>query len=72
VHTRAIVDPGVAIKLTGKRGRNTFGLLAASDKAPGNYSEAERSDPALLPQIQKFLDKNALIGIVRLKRDSRV
>src|SRR6266404_1257590 len=31
VHTRAIVDPDAAAKLTGKRGRNTFGFLVASD-----------------------------------------
>ncbi|MCA1567503.1 MAG: carbohydrate binding family 9 domain-containing protein [Acidobacteria bacterium] len=44
VHTRAIVDPDMAVKLTGKRGRNTFGLLVASDNAPGNFSEEEREN----------------------------
>jgi hypothetical protein len=38
VHTRTIVDPDYAVKLTGKVGRNTFGLLAASDNAPGNFT----------------------------------
>ena len=37
VHTRAIVDPDIAVKLSGKRGRNTFGILMASDNAPGNF-----------------------------------
>jgi hypothetical protein len=69
VHTRAIVDPDIAAKLTGKVGRNTFGLLFASDNAPGNFSKDERTNPTLLPSIQRFLDKNAYIGIVRLKRD---
>jgi hypothetical protein len=69
VHTRAIVDPDVAVKLTGKRGRNTFGLLLASDNAPGNFSEEERTDPDILPDIERFLDKNAYIGVLRLKRD---
>jgi hypothetical protein len=69
VNTRAIVDPDVAVKLTGKRGRNSFGLLLASDNAPGNYSEEERNDPQLLPSIKKFLDKKAYIGVLRLKRD---
>jgi hypothetical protein len=69
VHTRAIVDPDVALKLTGKRGRNTFGVLLASDNAPGNFSEEERTDPSILPAIQRFLDKNAYIAVVRLKRD---
>lgn len=69
VHTRAIVDPDLAVKLSGKRGRNTFGLLLASDNAPGNFSEDERNDPNIRPVIQRFLDKNAYIGILRLKRD---
>ncbi|HEY0079190.1 MAG TPA: DUF5916 domain-containing protein [Pyrinomonadaceae bacterium] len=69
VHTRAIIDPDVAVKFTGKQGRNTYGLLFASDNAPGNYSEEERTDPDILPGIQRFLDKNSYIGVLRLKRD---
>lgn len=65
VHTRAIIDPDYAAKLTGKIGRNTFGLLVASDNAPGNFSEEERQDPSNEP----FIDKNAYIGVLRLKRD---
>jgi len=65
VHTRAIVDPDVAAKLTGKRGRNTFGFLVASDNAPGNFSTDEKSDPV----NARFIDKNAFIGVFRLKRD---
>jgi len=68
VHTRAIVDPDLAVKLSGKRGKNTFGLLLASDNAPGNFTEEERQS-STLPAIQRFLDKNAYIGILRLKRD---
>ena len=52
VHTRTIVDPLVAVKLTGKVGRNTFGMLVASDNAPGNLSEDDRAfikeDPAFI------------------------
>jgi hypothetical protein len=69
VNTRTIVDPDVAVKLTGKRGRNTFGLMFASDNAPGNFSEDERRDTELLPDIQRFIDKNAYVGVLRLKRD---
>jgi hypothetical protein len=64
VHTRAIIDPDYAAKLTGKVGRNTFGLLIASDNGPGNFSEDER--PKTNPRL---LDKNASVGILRLKRD---
>jgi hypothetical protein len=69
VHTRAIISPSYAMKLTGKRGRNTFGMLVAADNGPGNYSQEERADPELLPSIRKFLDKKAYIGVLRLKHD---
>jgi hypothetical protein len=80
VNTRVIADPDVALKLTGRRGRNTFGLLYASDNAPGNYSIDDRENLALCRQsrvtspntvcgIERFVDRNADIGVVRLKRD---
>jgi len=80
VNTRAIVDPDVAAKFTGKRGRNTFGILYASDNAPGNYSLDERenlrdcqkrrlADSSIVCNIERFVDKNADIGVFRLKRD---
>ncbi len=81
VNTRAIVDPDIALKLTGRRGKNTFGVLYASDNAPGNYSLDEREDlsncqqrrltnPSLVcSRIERFVDQNADIGIIRLKRD---
>lgn len=64
VHTRSIIDPDFAVKLTGKVNRNTFGLLVASDNGPGNFSEEER--PTANPRL---LDKNANVGILRLKHD---
>ena len=80
VHTRAIVDPDVAIKTTGKLGRNTFGLMVASDNGPGNLSADDRGalnacidqralDPRVICNNERFLDKNAHIGVLRLKRD---
>jgi hypothetical protein len=67
VHTRSIVDPDVAAKLTGKLGRNSFGLLLASDNAPGNFSEEEIQDPDF--DADNLIGKNAYIGVLRLKRD---
>src|SRR5262252_8846076 len=64
VHTRTIVDPDFAVKLTGKIDRNTFGLLVASDNAPGNYSPEER-----LTADSRLIGKNANVGVLRLKRD---
>jgi hypothetical protein len=88
VHTRSIVDPDYAFKFTGKRGRNTFGVMLASDNAPGNLGDDDRdlvratddlsnvNDPALRAELEgrrssilKVLDKNATVGVLRLKRD---
>src|SRR5215213_2763124 len=65
VHTRTIIDPDYAGKITGKVGSNTFGLLVASDNAPGDF----RGDERLNPSNFRFIDKNAHLGILRLKRD---
>lgn len=69
VHTRTIIDPDYAAKISGKRGRNSFGLMLAADRAPGNYSEDERNDVSNRPNIEKFLDHKAYIGVLRAKRD---
>jgi hypothetical protein len=80
VHTRAIVDPDAAVKTTGKKGRNTFGLMVASDNGPGNFNADDRGalnacldlrsvDPTTVCDAEKFVDKNAYIGVLRLKRD---
>jgi hypothetical protein len=68
-HSRTIIDPDVALKLSGKRGRTNFGALLASDKAPGNFSEDERNDPAQFPAISRFIDHNAYAGVLRVRRD---
>lgn len=68
-YSRTIVDPDVAVKLTGKSGKTTYGFLAASDNAPGNYSDDERNDPILSRRIDEFVDENALFAVLRVKRD---
>jgi hypothetical protein len=65
VHTRAIVDPDAAVKLTGRRGRNTYGVMLASDNGPGNITNDDR----LRPENRHLLDQNAAVGVLRLKRD---
>ncbi len=85
VNTRAIIDPDIAAKLTGRRGKNTFGILYASDNAPGNYSKDERQElfncrqerlnnpnyifSSRCRNFDRYADKNADIGVFRLKRD---
>jgi hypothetical protein len=57
--SRRIVDPGAGVKLTGKQGRHTIGVVLADDEAPGK--QAETGDP---------LDgEDAVIGVFRLSRD---
>lgn len=65
LHTRTIIDPDAAVKLSGKQGRTSFGLLFASDNGPGDFIGDDRLNRNNL----RFLDKNALVGVVRLKRD---
>jgi hypothetical protein len=70
VHTRTIIDPDVAAKLSGKVGKNTFGILYASDNAPGDFTNEQRFDPEALPIAgDRIIGKNATVGILRLKRD---
>ena len=82
-YSRTIVDPDFAAKLTGKIGKTSFGFLAASDNAPGNYSEDERTDISICQQnrinnpedgfyqcgAEDVVDKNALFSVLRVKRD---
>ncbi len=82
-YSRTIVDPDFAAKLTGKIGKNSFGFLAASDNAPGNYSEDERGelnvclnarqfdppDQQRRCRNEEFVNKNALFGVLRFKHD---
>lgn len=80
-YSRNIVDPDLALKLTGKVNKTTFGILAASDNAPGNYSEEDRTKNDICKErlrlglstdpcpLDEFLYKNALFAVVRVKRD---
>lgn len=79
-YSRTIIDPDIATKLTGKINKTSFGFLVASDNAPGNYSEDERTELAICQErrltnpntrcsIEEFVDKNALFSVLRVKRD---
>jgi hypothetical protein len=65
LHTRAIIDPDTAVKLSGKHNRTSFGLMFASDNGPGDFVGDDRLNPNNL----RFLDRNASVGVLRLKRD---
>jgi hypothetical protein len=68
-HSRSIIDPDLAVKLTGKINKTSFGILAATDNAPGNYDNDSRIDPERRPFIDEYVDKNALFAVLRLKQD---
>ena len=80
VHTRSIVDPDLAVKLSGKRGPNTFGLMMATDNGPGNLNADDRGQlinclrrrelgKADFCPNENIIDKNAYIAVLRLKHD---
>jgi hypothetical protein len=69
VHTRTIIDPDVALKMSGKLGDYTIGVLGASDNAPGSFSSEELSDPAIRPNIEELIGKKSYFGITRFKKD---
>jgi hypothetical protein len=80
VNTRAIVDPDIAAKLTGRKGKNTFGIMYASDNGTaGNLSKddrqrlanciAVRTNPFELCPNERVFEQNADIGVLRFKRD---
>jgi hypothetical protein len=55
VHTRTIVDPRYGAKLSGTVGRTTFGILAASDEAPGHTDDP--ADPAFDQSASFFIGR---------------
>jgi hypothetical protein len=68
-YSRTIADPDLAAKLTGKIGKTSFGFLGAIDKYYGTFSEDDLNDPNRYPRISEFVDKKALTGVLRVKRD---
>jgi hypothetical protein len=63
VYTRRIVDPLYGLKLTGKTGRTTLGLLQAADRSAGEAIET-------LPNAANpYFDQNADFSIARFKQD---
>jgi hypothetical protein len=58
IHTRRIVDPSWAAKLSGTSGKMAFTLLAANDNAPGEPGAVE---------INPYEGKNTFWGIARAK-----
>ena len=70
-YTRKIVDPQWGVKLTGKMGKTTLGFLSAYDKNPPDIKIGGLADEDEEEEDEEEEDNpyNALISILRLKRD---
>jgi hypothetical protein len=55
VHTRTIVDPQYGLKLTGKQGRTSLGVLFARDEAPGRLDDP--ADPRFGQDAHTFIGR---------------
>ncbi len=62
VHTRTIVDPDIAAKMTGKHGRTTYGFLYASDNAPGNLGDDDRDFIGATEDLSSVRRRDELAG----------
>jgi ribosome modulation factor len=60
VNTRNIADPDVAVKLTGKTGRNTFGLFSAIDRFPNTDTRAYVG----VMRLRRDIGEQSNIGII--------
>ena len=78
VFTRTISDPDVGAKLTGKRGDNTFGVIAAQDAItnllfPGQFGSdsttIEQSNTAFIGRYSRGFGDTSSIGGVLTARD---
>ncbi len=64
VNTRAIADPDVALKLTGKIGRNTFGVFSAVDRFKNQTTGAITKAYIGVARIRRDIGANSNIGLI--------
>ncbi len=78
VFTRTIASPDIGAKLTGKRGKNTFGLIAAQDTVtnllfPGVFgsdsTSLEQSNSAFVGRYSRGFGEGSSIGTLITVRD---
>lgn len=68
VYTKRIVQPVVATKLTGKRGRMNLGFLAAVDDTSGSLSGRENPFYAMA-RVQRDLGRNSRVAMTLTDRE---
>jgi hypothetical protein len=72
VHTRTIVDPFVGIKLTGKVGRTTVGLIATDDQAAGRGERGAPRGPTAkiaVGRVRYNLQAESYLGAIVTDRE---
>ena len=74
LHTRTIIDPQFGMKLTGKIGRTTLGLLAANDQAPGRVETPHKlasgkSASIIAGRLRYDLYRESYTGVMLINRE---
>ena len=64
VHSRTIVDPDYAAKVSGKHGSNTFALLVASDNAPGVLHANGRNASSGAMRVRHDVGAESYVGAI--------
>lgn len=64
VHTRAIVDPRMAMHLTGRRQGTGFALLVAEDEAPGAIIGGSDRRQIAIGRLRRDVGANSNIGVL--------
>lgn len=68
-YSRAVVDPTVALKAVGQRGRTSVAAFVAADAAPGTFTDDERADPLMAETVLRLGGKRSTMAAVRVRRD---
>ena len=78
VHTRTIIDPLYGVKLTGKVGKTTVGVLYANDEAPGNVDDPDepffpdnlgQAAQTLVGRVRYDLYSESYVGAIVTQRE---
>lgn len=64
VHTRAIVDPRMAVHLTGRREGTGFALLLAEDEAPGALIGRSDRRKIAIGRLRRDVGTNSSVGVL--------
>ena len=69
LHTRTVLDPQLGVKLTGKSGKTSFGLLAANDQAPGRLDDPRaagfgKAARVISGRVRHDVGRESFVGVI--------